>query len=400
MRRSPLAPSVLTLLLPLALGCAGADAGSGEEEAPLFRGVEELRVGSLDDPDYALTQITNMTVGPDGSMYTAHMQESVVRKFSPDGTLEATLGQQGEGPGEFQRVWQLGFHGDSLWVLDLSANRFSFFRDGSFSSSFTVPVRFAPGVFTSRPTALLTDGSVLGFVGVPSRMVVSGEVTEQVITRMNPDGEVTDTIMRWPFGNSSWGINFGNRGGIYGRQPWADGSMGYVAHDGTRYLLERFVHVPGEDSPSFRLTRWTAAGDTLFDRSYRYEPTPLPRTAIDSVLDGRAESWSEMRDGVSYEEMRGLLAEALFAPEFLPPVESLFLGRDGTVWLRPHSLGDAETVRWWMLGPNGDVEAFVDLPVDLRFLAGDRRTVWGSVTDEFDVPYLVRYGLEAADATE
>ena len=397
MRRPRLISTLLVLLLPLAAGCAGPDADGVGEEAPLFRGAEELRVGSLDDPDYALTRISSLAVAEDGTMYTAHDQESIIRKFGPDGDLEATMGKQGDGPGEFQRLYRIGIHGDSLWAMDLRSYRFSFFRDDGFSSSFTVQIRFERGVSPSRPYGLLEDGSLHGAVSVPSMMVVSGEITDYVLTRMNRDAEVTDTLLVYPIGNTTWGLNFGDRGGIYGSQPWGDGPIGQIAPDGSTFLLERYAYESGDSEPAFRLTHRSAAGDTLFSRSYGYELTPLPPAVVDSVLDGRAESWSEIRQETSYDEMRERLAEALFVPEFLPPVDGMVLGRDGTVWLKPYALGDAETLRWLMLDASGDVEAYVDLPADLRVLATDRRNVWGSTTDELDVPYLVRYRVEPVD---
>ena len=45
----------------------------------------ELRIGSVDDPDYIIGFIGGMTLGPDGLLYTLEWGESSVRRWTPDG---------------------------------------------------------------------------------------------------------------------------------------------------------------------------------------------------------------------------------------------------------------------------------------------------------------------------
>ena len=47
----------------------------------------ELRIGSVDDPEYSLTRLRSLDVAPDGTIYTLHPMEQVVRRFDADGSL-------------------------------------------------------------------------------------------------------------------------------------------------------------------------------------------------------------------------------------------------------------------------------------------------------------------------
>ena len=85
----------------------------------------ELRIGSLDDPNYSLTYMRSLEVAADGTMYTLHTQEQVVRMFAADGSFKALIGGRGSGPGEFENAAVMGWVADTLWVLDFRGYRFS-----------------------------------------------------------------------------------------------------------------------------------------------------------------------------------------------------------------------------------------------------------------------------------
>ena len=88
----------------------------------------ELRIGSVDDPEYSLTYIGQLEVGPDGTIYTLHPQDKAIRVHSSNGELVRTIGREGAGPGEFDRPGSLGMIGDTLWVLDRGLYRISYFN--------------------------------------------------------------------------------------------------------------------------------------------------------------------------------------------------------------------------------------------------------------------------------
>ena len=86
-----------------------------------------VRIGAVDDPDYALTSLRSLDVGSDETVYTLHRMGLGVRMFNADGMFVRTVGRPGAGPGEFQAAIASGLVGDTLWVWDRRAYRFSQF---------------------------------------------------------------------------------------------------------------------------------------------------------------------------------------------------------------------------------------------------------------------------------
>ena len=80
-------------------------------------------------------------------------------------------------------------------------------------------------------------------------------------------------------------------------------------------------------------------------------------------------------------------------PDAYPPVTALVPGADGSVWLRREIPPGADVALWDVVDSDGAVVAAVRAPVSLRVLHADGTRVWGTLTDEMDVPSVVRYRL-------
>src|SRR5690606_24027972 len=125
MHRKTAVPVIVCLLV--SCGGAASDEDSFVEHLPQLTLTEELRIGSVDDPDAGFSQIGGLTIGPDGNLYVIEQQDNEVRVYDAQGTLVRRFGRQGEGPGEFLFPSQLGVVGDTLWVTDLRLQRLSLF---------------------------------------------------------------------------------------------------------------------------------------------------------------------------------------------------------------------------------------------------------------------------------
>ena len=79
-------------------------------------------------------------------------------------------------------------------------------------------------------------------------------------------------------------------------------------------------------------------------------------------------------------------------PPFRLPIQGVQVGRDESLWLMRDS-GETPNAHWIVLDPEGLPRGEVELPKTVRplWMAGD--TLWAAVTDELEIPWLVRYRI-------
>ena len=403
--RSALGPFSFSALAPLLfalLGCSDSTSSGDLLNLDTWTAEMDLRVGSVDDPDYSLTWFRTLAVGETGRIYTVHGQEQLVRVFEPDGTLFGTIGGRGDGPGEFQNVGTIGWVADTLWILDYSLYRFNLFSpEGEFYYSFAVPFGTVEGMNEPQPpraNGLLSDGTVHGSPPAFSHQVEDGTITHHQVLLMSRDGAVTDSSASIPFGRNQWAVYDPDdrmSGMMFTRQPYGDGPQwAFLPRERALAILHREAPSTIEDA-SFRLEKLTLDGDTLFAREYPYQPTPLARAEADSILDSQVTQWAErgVMRGVTAGRLYSWAERGLYVPSFHPPISRMVIGMDGGFWLRGRPGGDGG-VDWYVLDPAGTPMGRVNLPDDLQVLAADADQVWGSELDEFDVSYLVRYRVD------
>src|SRR5690606_39868424 len=94
MHRKTAVPVIVCLLV--SCGGAASDEDSFVEDLPQLTLTEELRIGSVDDPDAGFSQIGGVTIGPDGSQYVIEQQDYQVREFDAQVMLVLRFGRQDE----------------------------------------------------------------------------------------------------------------------------------------------------------------------------------------------------------------------------------------------------------------------------------------------------------------
>jgi hypothetical protein len=398
-RRVPVAPGFL-VLLPFLVACGESDHASTLQDLPLAVVEAEVRIGSVDDPDYAFSQVNALDVAPDGAILSLHGQESQIRRWTPDGRPAGSVGRRGQGPGEFSRPNSMGWKGDTLWVMDVDGYRFSYFdSEGSFLGGLAPPVDLGSaelardGVLPPRPAGLLRDGTVWSRTPAWSQQVVEGTLTRVFHFRTDPSGGVLDTLLVQPVGtNGTLGILY-SQGGVFTNQPFGDEVMVRSLPDLSGLLVvERPAPVaPGQ--AEFRVIRLDASGDTVFARAYPYTPTAIPRSRVDSIVQAQAESlhgFMGERTGIPLGEWRRRVAEALYAPAHHSPVAEAVPGRDGSLWFRL-APSRPEGPEWLVLDADGEPLRRVRVPERTRILAAETDRFWGVTQDDLDVDYIVRF---------
>lgn len=231
---------------------------------------------------------------------------------------------------------------------------------------------------------------------MPAAPVADGALIRLDHVRMRRDGSTIDTVLSVSFGReTTLRLTFG--GGVrYGSpQPFADGVMVAVANDGKSFLVVERPASGSSARSTFHLHRIGLDGDTVVSRAYPYLPVAIPRDTIESHIQERVERFRAVTGGLgtSFGGVGNQIREAMYTPDFYPPVGHLVAGRDGTVWLSRRPEG-ATSTEWLVLDADGEPIGSVEVPSALRLMMAERSTLWGAERDEFGVDYIVRYRVE------
>jgi hypothetical protein len=402
-----------TLALVLWAACDRPRAGSIDVDAlPVLSLTEDLRVGSVEDPELGFSRVGGITVDREGRVYVLELTDRQVRVFGADGTRLHVIGRSGEGPGEFQSAdLRIGFVGDTLWVNDRSSGRISLFQpDGSLLRTIVVEALVAdapPGFGISLyPGTLRGDGMIASSsrIFVPPGEQPPGFQLQVPTVRLDQTGKIVDTIRLRPV-----------RMAPPSRVAIVDGvplslpplpASDPLMLDGTDsdhlYVVDRAV--PTEEGDAyFTVTKVAQRADTVFRKEFRYEPQPFTDAYLERLLTPVAAQYagairqSQPATDSAAAAAVGMvtLRDVLAAPPFVPPVSQARAEHDGSIWLRREDQG-GPAVRWLVLGAAGDPVGQVDLPRDATMHWSDGEVIWASVPDELGVPWVVRYRIGAA----
>ncbi len=398
--------ALLALFLgPAVLACTDQPPESERPEdqgVPQWQLEPESQIGSLDDPDQSLTRVVQVLIGPDGELIVSQPLDRRVLVYDAAGQLTREIGRSGEGPGEFGRVGKMGLQSDTLHVGDNGLGRLSFF---TLAGEFLNSVRWTSprirdgrvGYMETAPQVLLSDGSALLEPGMVVGMI-AGEAGPRTSThrrlflRIAQNAEGADTAAQVDAEYRSTTVTVE---GMTQRIscPFDDFPLGELMLDGSGVVI---VHRPvaSEIQPSdFEILIVDPRGDTTVSRSIEYDPVPLSETTVEEAI-GQVRSRRLERDQPvpTAGQLRSAWDQIECSFLALPPVTELVSNQDGSIWLRREAV-PGDSVAWSVVDRLGEMVGRVDLPSDEAVIASDGETLVTLRLDEFDVPYLRRYGI-------
>lgn len=354
------------------------------EAPPTWTLVEELRVGAVEGagPD-AFGRLKGLVALDDGGFAVLEVQVQELRVFGPDGAHVATHGGKGEGPGEFANAngVMLDPRG-RIWVPDTRNGRMSVFDpvDG-FVESFP----FADANFNATWNGAMVDGNRIyrpWRSGNRGRLHVYDLTMTRVDSLPLPSDGAEDEAFdptRQP------GAFYQEMGGgymMYGI-PYYPSEVRYIDPRGAFWSTR-------EGDPEYRIKRWEAGGDTTLVVETRRAPVAVPAVERDSVIDMMRQMVANMGVG-EWDWSR--------VPTIRPAVEDIFASAEGNLWVRTPSGGDG--VLFDVYSGDGAHLGTASLALGLTLsgqatpvVRGDQ--IWLVVTDELDVPYVVRARIAPA----
>jgi len=418
-------------VLCLLLACGGSTTSEGTDIAdlPLLEVEEEARFGSVEDPDAGFTRIRDVDVDEDGRIYVLESGAQEIRVLAPDGREERRIGREGDGPGEFRRAYAIGVSGDTVWALDSRLDRITLFdREGEVLSTGRIEQARVPlptcagllrpigmradGYFPSEMTSLVCtrdtrESGVEEGDSIPVPRVLfdaTGAVVDTIgwdpippPTMVRPPGAPEPDRRRITVGDDRYTVPTPPRG----LPEWS------ALLDG-RIILDAPMPGRGERG-TFAVTRRDLEGDTIYRRVFVYEPMAYTDADLDAIADRAIRSGAtgiilagggvvvpgaEM-DDAERRRVASRLREAMDFPDHRRAVDDAWTARDGSVWIqyvRPEGNPEAPS-RFLVLDPDGRPRGRVELPPDTEVEWSRDDTFWAVETDDFDVPWLMRYGV-------
>ncbi len=326
-------------------------------------------------PDHEFYRVRGMVLLSDGSVAVADGGSNEVRLYSDGGGFRGSAGGEGEGPGEFDRIWGLQRgRGDTLLALDQSDRVTVFAPDLTFVAS----SRLAP---FSQAIYGLDDGTM-----VVESQTMSLEIYEggglvrrpTVLWRFDPEDARIDSI-RETAGTEEHVVVSGEHQGQTGT---LFGKGAHIATHGGKIYHGR--------ADAMKVEERTAAGDLV--RILRIRDFPLILTAEQIRVERRA-----MLDEESVSWWRDIVARVP-APPTRPAYDDIIADPTGALWLRPFrgrsELEGPET--WQVIATDGMWLGGVEIPENFRVMDIGMDAVLGVRRDALDVehPQVLRLRRE------
>jgi hypothetical protein len=342
-----------------------------------------------------LSQVTRIVVAPDSSLYLADRRIPAILHLEPSGEFRRVVGRAGGGPGEFSQVLLIGLYRDSLWAMDPAQVRVTLFPlrgDGARTLGYGpyAPRSNQPGVYARRglPASILPDGSLL----LQEQPTDAARQGLGQLLRVDRSMRVIDTVAPLPHAHST--MYFTHKDGVaLAQQPFNDDLIYAVSGDGSLVVLVSRPVALNEDQGEFTVVGLENGVREVFRRTIQYQPRRLPVRVIDSAVTALYGNLEEMqtRSPITADSLR----LHIYRPAFYPAVSAVRVARDGSTWIRiTFADGPAKADEWMQLSPRGLPVRRVRTPAGFLLLEADRKSVWGTVNDEMDVPQVNRYSIE------
>lgn len=367
---------------------------SSSQAPPSRAFAETFRIGGIDAPSHAaFSREPGIAAAADGTIFVRHSRPPFIAVFGPEGRHLRTIGREGQGPGEFDTAFRHGLLSDTLWVIDNTGLRISFF-DFNGKNLNTSPIEWIDHgrifTFPQVITAVLQGPYVIA-VPTAAPVEIDGPVPVPVFLGNRSFSERREVAaLSMPRGMIIPGV------GSFALRPPPVLPLVSVASSGIGFVT---VTDDTGEAGAVSITRFNADGGMLWRKTVRSSLNPISPRVRDSLTArgvemadphiARARNRAQASGiPVPRGSTRDLVAEALNLPSHYPPFDYVRMGRDGGVWLRRG--GESSQAQWLALSPNGEEAFTVRLSRSLTVQEATLETIWGTIRDALDVPYVVR----------
>ncbi len=179
-----------------------------------------------------------------------------------------------------------------------------------------------------------------------------------------------------------------NRGSII-PQPMDSRPIVTPTAAGDGVLIEERRPSENRRTATYRLTKVTISGDTVFSREHTYQPVMVSTAMREPILRELTENITGGGQ-IPRARIEEVVRESVKLPSFYPPVNAVLAGGDGTIWIQREDSG-SETVLWDALDSSGVPLGTLRAPAGLRIGLASLQTLWGVTMHSLNVPAIHRY---------
>ncbi|MDE2763454.1 MAG: hypothetical protein OXQ94_11820 [Gemmatimonadota bacterium] len=318
----------------------------------------------------------------DGSVAVADDYSMQVRIFDPSGAHVRSMGREGEGPGEFKRLWLMWrLPGDTLWVGDYRPWRYQVYSPaGEWIRTVTMdPVYLNP----TMAGGVLANGISINVRDERARKRQDFSTPDKRhVEAHGPDGKLLG-ILATLRGRTFGQVDDGSLN--YYLSPWYDASPSIDAEG-------RAIVIANGRDPEVRVLD----DEMRLRLVVRWEEPRAEVTPADIRKAREAERRRALEDGEigPYEEAN--LSPKRPAADVVPAVHSVRAGVDGSVWVyRYRSNGAVAGSRQMVLAPDGEFVCHLPATKDnYAIWEAGADYVLGVHTTELGVQHVAMYDLE------
>lgn len=304
---------------------------------PRARLVEDLRIDAERED---VPRVSNVAVGPRGSIAVPLYVEGKIKLFDSTGKALFTVGRQGAGPGELNRIANIGWVADTMWVTDVNQRRVSYFGPNG-------------KLIRTAANPLMSNKPVLGTAG-PKQI-----------------GYFMATSVQNPI-------------------PFVEAPSFAFSSD-----LEHVAALtPLQTSPTggtITVSLLRTTGITLFSKTFAYVGEPIPKAVRDSAIPAELKGDGPVTEGPSNMRVQRHAIAKRKTPTIYAGASFILLGLDNTVWLGLRSKPEGQTVL--AFNAQGDAFASIVLPKNTRLRQASARNLWVTKTDDAGLSSVVRYRM-------
>ncbi len=358
-----------------------------------------LQIGALGGPpEYQLASAHSPVRLADGTIVVANMATNQIRFFDARGRFIRNVGGGGQGPGEFEQLWQMKkVAGDSIMGLSPPTQTSIFTPDGRYIRRFTLDL------VSGRPNiwwlGRLEDGTLLAHSLSQKGLKFEGRSPEsdghegRVIRPERPEG-YRDSLMLFRF--TMEGKMIDSLGDLPSQNVGE--SQVFAPNGGYAFHRNRFFHGPGDvfEIRVFSVRPYSPQQGSTNEPSLpvRLERV-ITRTPTRDLTVTAAHQKAYIDEQCSQINWRGgpcRIVTPVFPARF-PAHGRLMTDAGGNLWVQEYLLPGETATRWTVLDTAGRWLGMVDMPERFRPNEIGDDYVLGIWRDEADVQFVRMYHL-------